>query len=69
VLYKVWAKGKFAQLWCYDFFRESVNGVIFSYEKDTDGQNVRSAIIRVDKPIPQSMFDHFFLEHILISDE
>jgi hypothetical protein len=67
VLYKVWAKEKFSQLWCYDFFRESVNGVIFSYEKD--GQYVRSAIIRVNKPIPQSMFDHFFLEHILISDE
>ncbi len=67
VVYKVWAKDKLAQMWCYDFFRESVGGVIFSYE--SEGQYVRSATIRVKKPIPQAMFDHFFLDHMVISDD
>jgi len=65
--YKVWAKDRIAQLWCYDFFRETVDGVIYSYEKDD--QVVYSAIIRVNKPIPQSMFDHYIFDHIVLSED
>lgn len=67
MVYKIWAQDKFACTWCYDFFRETVDGVIFSYEMD--GKLVRSAIIRVNKPIPQSMFDHYFLDYMVIEGD
>ena len=67
MVYKVWAKNQFAQLWCFDFFRETVDGVIYSYEME--GQDVRYAIIVVNKPVPQSMFDHYFFGHEIISDD
>jgi hypothetical protein len=67
MVYKVWAKEQFARYWCYDFFRATVDGVIYSCEKE--GQTVRSAIILVRKPVPQSMFDHYFLDYEIISND
>ncbi len=66
MLYKVWSKNGASRKWCYDFFRESVDGAVYSF--DMEGQTVNSAIFSVKKPIPQSMFDHFFFDYEIISD-
>ncbi len=67
MVYKVWARDGAARMWCYDFFRETVNGAIYSYDKED--QIVHSAIFMVKKPIPQSMFDHYFFDYEILSDE
>lgn len=65
MIYKVWNKCGSSQPWCYDFFRESINGAVYSYEMD--GQMIRSATFVVRKPIPQSMFDHYVFDYEIIS--
>lgn len=67
MLYKVWAKEGSVRKWYYDFFRESIDGTVYSF--DADGQNVHSAIFIVKKPIPQMMFDHFFFDYEILSED
>jgi hypothetical protein len=65
MLYKVWSKDGNSRKWCYDFFRESVDAAVYSF--DMEGQTVHSAIFIVKNPIPQAMFDHFFFDYEVLS--
>lgn len=67
MVYKVWPRNGVSRRWYYDFFRESVNGAIYSY--DMEGSSIRSATFVVKEPIPQAMFDHYCFDHELVSEE
>lgn len=67
MLYKVWSKDANTPKWCFDFFRETIDGAVYSY--DMKGQSVLSAIFIVKKPIPKDMFDHFFFEYEILSTD
>lgn len=65
--YKVWSKDGLTHKWNYDFFRESVDGTIYSF--DGEGSRIKYIILIVKKPIPQAMFDHFFFDYEILSEE
>lgn len=65
MIYKVWNRDGSARPWYFDFFRESIDGSVYSYEMD--GSLVRSATFVVKKPIPQYLFEHYFFDYEILS--
>jgi len=64
MLYKVWARNDFNNLWGYHNFRETIKGTIYSYDIVDDV--ICSVTYLVDSPIPKELFDQYFFDFEII---